>query len=181
MLPLQLYIKINAMANVLIPTDFTQHSLQLAAQALESLNVSPVNIVLFHAFEQPQTEFGLLAPARPRPFANLVTEDLRQACKQFKDKHHQKVQKIYFRFLEGETAPLFRNFIDANEIDLIYCPENYMPVKVNKHSIDPRPLFKKAGVPVIKEAERRQYKVAYKTVPEVTPQVMEQLVIPAAN
>lgn len=169
------------MANVLIPTDFTQGSLQLAAQALESLNVSPVNIILFHAFEQPQTEFELLSPARPRPFANLVTEDLRQACKQFKDKHSTKVQKIYFRFLEGETAPLFRNFIDANEVDLIFCPDSYAPVKVHKLSIDPRPLFKKAGVPLIKEAAVRQHKTTYEAVPEITMQPMGHFVMPASS
>lgn len=169
------------MANVLIPTDFTENSLKLAAQALESLNVSPVNIILFHAFAQPQTEFELLSPARPRPFANLVTEDLRQACKQFKDKNNQKVQKIYFRFLEGETTPLFRNFIDANEIDLIFCPDTYVPVKVNKQSIDPRPLFKKAGVPVIKQTESRMYKPSYETASEITLQEMGQFIIPASS
>lgn len=169
------------MANVLIPTDFTQASLQLAAQALDALNVSPVNIILFHAFEQPQTEFELLSPTRPRPFANLVTEDLRQACKQFKDKHSTKVQKIYFRFLEGETAPLFRNFIDANEVDLIFCPENYVPVKVHNLSIDPRPLFKKAGVPLVKETAVRQHKKVYEPAAEISMQPMEHFVMTASS
>lgn len=169
------------MANVLIPTDFTQSSLQLAAQALESLNVSPVNIILFHAFAQPQTEFELLTPSRPRPFANLVTEDLRQACKQFKDKHNSKVQKIYFRFLEGETTPLFRNFIDANEVDLIFCPDSYVPVKVHNLSIDPRPMFKKAGVPLIKEAAVRQQKPKYETAAEINMQSMGQFAMQASS
>lgn len=146
------------MTNVLIPTDFTANSLQLAAQAIQTLDDKAINIVLFHAFAQPESEFDLLFPSRYRPHANLITEELRQFCKQFKDQNSHKVQKIYFRFMEGETAPMFRNFIDANEIDFIYCPEAYLPVKVNKYSADPRPLFKKAGIPVITDNNRPKAK-----------------------
>ncbi len=138
------------MANVLIPTDFTESSLKLAEKALEAVDVRHVNIVLFHAFEQPSSEFEFLNPSRQRPYTDLVTEHLRHACKQFKDQHAGRVQKIYFRFLEGDTVALFRNFIDANEIDVIYCPDSYVPVKASKQSVDPRRLFQKSGTPVIR-------------------------------
>ncbi len=181
MQPVQFYIKNNTMANVLIPTDFTANTLQLAAQALQALDVNTVNIVLFHAFKQPESEFELLAPVRPRPHANLVTEELRQLCKQFKEQHTHRVQKIYFRFLEGETTLLFRNFIDANEVDLIFCPESYVPVKVNTYSTDPRQLFKKAGVPVIREYSRQKIKTMQPTAVKTALPVIENFSLQASS
>lgn len=145
------------MTNILIPTDFTETSLQLADQALAAVDVKQVNIILFHAFEQPSSEFDLLNPFRQRPYSDLVTENLRHACKQFKDRHGDRVQKIYFRFLEGNSIPLFRNFIDANEIDVIYCPDSYVPVKASRLSVDPRRLFQKSSTPVIRMEARKEY------------------------
>lgn len=169
------------MANVLIPTDFTANSLQLAAQAIQALDDKAINIVLFHAFAQPESEFDLLIPSRYKPHANLVTEALRQSCKQFKEQNSNKVQKIYFRFMEGETAPMFRNFIDANEIDLIYCPETYTPVKVNKYSADPRPLFKKSGIPVIQEHSRPRLKVIPHNMEAVSAPTIADMALQASS
>lgn len=143
------------MINILIPTDFTSHTLQLADQAVNSLEVKNVNIILFHAFAQPSSEFDLLNPSRKKPYSDVVSEDMRQACKQFKEKYSKEVNKICFKFMEGETLPLFRNFIDANEIDFIFCPDTYHFTAINKSSINPIPLFKKCGVKLITKINRK--------------------------
>ena len=151
------------MTNILIPTDFTAASLQLAEQTVKAFDTRNANIILFHAFELPASEFDLLVPGRRKPYAELMTDEFRHACKQFKSKYPQAVQIISFRFMEGNSAPLFRNFVDANEIDLIVCPDHYQYVPVHKLSADPRPLFRKSGIKVIREFSRPQKNVYSKT------------------
>ncbi len=139
------------MTNILIPTDFTPASIKMAEQALQVLELRTVNIVFFHAFELPPSEFELLDPSRPKPYANVLNDSFRQGCKQLKEQNPEAIQKVCFKFLEGNSAPLFRNFIDANEIDIIFYTPHYKFVPINKRSADPLPLFKKSGIKVINE------------------------------
>ncbi|HOZ77207.1 MAG TPA: universal stress protein [Ferruginibacter sp.] len=152
------------MTNILIPTDFTASSLQLAEQAVLALETKNATIILFHAFELPTSEYELLAPGRSKPWANLVTDNFRQLCKQFKDQNPKAVNKICFKFMEGSSAPLFRNFVDANEIDIIVCPDHFQHVPVHKQSVDPRPLFKKSGIRVLRELGVRKRETGYQEV-----------------
>lgn len=164
------------MTNILIPTDFSAGSIQLAEQALENLNVNSVNIVFFHLFELPYSEFELLDPCRKKPYADAMTDNFRQACKQLKEQHSKNIQKVCFKFLEGNSAPLFRNFADANEIDMIYCPEHYVFKPVHKLSADPRPVFKKSGVNIIREQVTEVYETTRVLQPEA-----EGILIPATQ
>lgn len=139
------------MTNILIPTDLTAASLQLAERAIQGLQPRNANIILFHAFDLPYSEYDLLVPGRRKPYADAMNDSFRQACKQLKDQHLKAVQKVFFKYMEGSTARLFRNFIDANEVDLIVCPDDYQFVPIHKTSIDPRPLFRKSGVRVVRD------------------------------
>lgn len=136
------------MTNVLIPTDFSNASFQLAKQAILSLNGRKLNITMFHAFEMPDP-FELLDRCRKKPYQDLVNESFRQNCKQLKDQFPDQVQKICFNCMEGNTAAMFRNFAEANEIDFIIYPEHYQFIPANKISVDPGPLFKKSGIKLI--------------------------------
>lgn len=166
------------MTNILIPTDFSAASVKLAEQALQTVNVNSANIIFFHLFELPYSEFELLDPSRKKPYATVMTDSFRQHCKQLKEQHSRAIGTVCFKFLEGNSAPLFRNFADANEIDMIYCPEHYSFVPVHKLSADPRPVFKKSGIPVIRE----QAAAATETVVENTRVLQPEIIlIPAAG
>ena len=157
------------MTNILIPTDFSTKSLQLAEQAIQSLETKAANIIFFHAFEMPGSAFDLLVPGRKKPYADLMTDELRQACKQLKDQYPKSIQKICFKFMEGSTVNLFRNFVDANEVDLIVCPDHYQFNPVHKLSVDPKTLFKKSGIKVIREFGQRKKDSSYEIMQKVTP------------
>jgi Universal stress protein family len=144
-------LKSNIMTNILIPTDFSPASVKLAEQALHAVNVNTVNIVFFHVFELPYSEFELLNPSRPKPYSHLNLESFRQSCKQLKEQYPRSIQKISYQVLEGDSRPLFRNFIESNEIDMIFCPDHFVFKPVHKRSVNPTTLFKKSGIPVIGE------------------------------
>ena len=56
--------------------------------------------------------------------------------------------------MNGNTKALFRNFADANDIDLIFCPESYTHTKIHQRSLNPQPFFKKSGIPLLRKASR---------------------------
>lgn len=159
------------MTNVLIPTDFTPASLQLAKQAVDVLNLRNVNIVLFHAFAFPENEFDLLRSGHTRPYAGMINEEFRQACKLLKEQNSTAIGKIFFKAMDGNTIALFRNFVDANEIDLIVCVDDYAYVPVHALSVDPRPLFKRSGIKVIRSLEQQE-EIRLVAAPAVTPAVV---------
>lgn len=144
------------MRNVLIPTDFSPASLLLADKAIAALNDQNINIVLFHAFEKPCTSDDVLGNSRRLPYVHLLTDEFRSACKRLKATHARKVQNIHIRHLYGSTTPLFRNFIDANDIDTIVCLEGFEFVPVTKESVNPLRMFNKSGITLITKLERKQ-------------------------
>lgn len=143
------------MTNILVPTDFTPASLKLAENAVNSGNYERCNLVLFHAFDITTSPYDMLVSGYVDPSCELMNEPFRQACKQLKDDYGKKINKIIVRSMAGNTRAVFRNFVEANDIDLIYCPEDYHFRPVHPRSIDPCYLFRKAAVPVVKSAERK--------------------------
>ncbi|MFT3980468.1 MAG: hypothetical protein QM687_08365 [Ferruginibacter sp.] len=166
------------MTNILVPTDFSAASVKMAEQALQAVNVRSANIIFFHLFELPYSEFELLNPVRKKPYADAINDGFRQSCKQLKDQHPKTIQKICFKFLEGNSAPLFRNFVDANEIDFIYCPDHYVFKQIDPLSADPLPVFKKSGIKVIREEAIAQ--PVTETVVETTT-ILQPALIPTAH
>ena len=150
------------MTNVLIPTDFTASSLKMAESALRNENLEKCNIILFHAFAMPESPFDLLAATAKDPACELMNEPFRQACKQLKDQYSSRVSKIIVRCMTGDSKAVFRNFAEANDIDLIYCPENYVFKQIHHRSVNPCYLFEKCGIPVMK-AQQKSKQVTYVT------------------
>lgn len=138
------------MTNLLIPTDCSVNSVKNVEQVLKSLSGRKVNIVLFHAFSLPTSSIDLITGASKYPYHEVMNENFRQACKQLKDRFPQNIQKINFKYMLGDTLAVFRNFADANDIDMIYVPENYNYTKIHDRSLNPLSFFNKSGIPFYK-------------------------------
>jgi hypothetical protein len=162
------------MRNVLIPTDFSVASLDLADKTAQSLEGETINIILFHAFEMPSSEGDLFDIRGKLPYAELVTEAFRNACKRIKLQHSKTIRSIVIRHQYGNTAAVFRNFADANDIDLIVCPDFYVFQAVHPGSVNPIPMFQKGGVPLMKEFKSKK-KVAEEPVQQ--PKAIERTVV----
>lgn len=139
------------MINILIPTDFTATSVKMVDQAIKSTTENAVNCILFHAFSLPDSPHDLLGSGYREPALGLMNEAFRQACKQLKDDNPKKVNKIFIRCMNGDTKAVFRNFVDANDIDLIYFPDNFTYSRIHEQSVNPTTFFKKSGLPIINE------------------------------
>ncbi len=137
------------MTTILVPTDFTPASLKLADQAVKVLN-REVNIILFHAFEMPFYFADFFRPER-EPWQELLTDNLRLSCKQLKDKYPWLINNINLRFMQGNTPALFRNWAEANRIDMIVCPTSYVYTKIHARSLNPLPFFRKSRITLLQD------------------------------
>ncbi len=137
------------MTNVLIPTDFSPASLQVAEQTVRLLN-RRIRIVLFHAFEIPFYYQDLIG-RKHAPQYEFLTEAFRQRCRQLKADYPTLVHSLTINCLLGNTVAVFRNFVEANEIGLIIQPKGRPFRKISPDSFDPTKFFARAGVPVLED------------------------------
>ena len=137
------------MTNILIPSDFTPASMKMAEQAVKLLN-RQVNIIFFHAFEMPFYHQDLIRNER-QPWQELLHDEFRQDCKHLKEQYSWLINNISFKYMQGDSNALFRNWIDANEIDMIVCPSDYVYSKIHSRSVNPIPFFRKSGLPLLQE------------------------------
>ncbi len=144
----------NNMRNLLIPTDFTVHSLDLVSRAASALDQQPTNIFLFHAFTINITAPDVLGNPRRLPYAELLTDEFRSACRRISQKY-PFVRDLSVKHMYGSNVRVFRNFIDANDIDMIICPEDFVFHKVSPRSVNPEKMFRKSGVPVLNPVLRK--------------------------
>lgn len=143
------------MTNILVPTDFQPASLKLAEAAIKSGEYGKCAIVLFHAFALPSSPFDLLGSRTSNPASECVTEEFRQACKSLKDAYPKEISKVVIRCMQGDTRAVFRNFLEANDIDLVYCPDEAILSLPHSRSLNPIPFFAKCGVPLIKAGRKK--------------------------
>jgi hypothetical protein len=158
------------MNNVLIPTDFSPASVKLAEQALQHTQGRQVNIIFFHAFTLPFYTLDLFGSGTDEPHLEVMNDTFRQACKQLKDEHPKAIGRIFFKSMRGNTAAIFRNFADANAIDMIYCPAEYVFRPVHRRSVDPVPLFRKSGISLVRQRRPANKAVEFTASRNLSPQ-----------
>lgn len=122
---------------------------------MAALDTQPTNIFLFHALEINTNASEVLGTNRRPPFAHLLTDEFRNSCKRIKSTWPRVIHHIQIKHFFGSTVAAFRNFIDANDIDMIICPEDFLFQKVTTQSINPEKLFRKSGIPVLNPVVRR--------------------------
>ena len=139
----------HTMRNVLVPTDFSAASLELVEKTAQALAGESLHIVLFHAFDIPFFVSDIVR-SPTLPYQDLLTEPFRQACCTVKHLFPKTIRSIAVRHLHGNSNAVFRNFADANDIDLIVYPEYYVFQPVHTGSVNPHGMFMKAGIPLLR-------------------------------
>ncbi|HJU45959.1 MAG TPA: hypothetical protein VJ647_04200 [Chitinophagaceae bacterium] len=147
------------MQNILIPTDFTAQSLQFVSKTAAALQGEKINIVLFHAFNLPDDIVDLMFISREKVHQGLVSDEFRNQCRKLKNLYFDTIHSIHVKYMYGSTVRMFKNFADANTIDMIVLPGDLRLQLPHKYSFDPVPLLKKAGIKTITSPEAPPAKV----------------------
>lgn len=136
------------MKTILIPTDFTSASLQLIEESILFLQPEPVSIVLFHAFDMPQSMQDVVGSGN-KPHLQVMNERFRKGCKRIKNKYSSFVYNIHFRHMYGDTLSVFKHYLQFNKIDCIIYPSALTVQMVHPRSVQPDKLIKKCGCQVV--------------------------------
>ncbi len=139
------------MNTILIPTDFTVGSLELM-NILARNTENKLNFILFHAFDMPGSLVEAMSRAGINSHNKLITENLRLACKRIKA-NNSNIANISFRNMYGTTIAAFKNYAEANAIDMIALPPDFRFVHITRDSVDPTRMFKKSGLPLLTDPD----------------------------
>ena len=127
------------MNTILIPTDFTVGSLEIMNTLARNTD-NKLNIVLF--LVEAMSRAGINSHNK------LISENLRLACKRIRA-NNSNITNISFRNMYGTTIAAFKNYAEANAINMILLPPTYRFVYITRESVDPTRMFKKSGLPLI--------------------------------
>lgn len=136
------------MKTLLIPTDFTQQSIQSIPELAERYYPEKVNIVLVHMLKITDSISELLMLSRRSVEYRHIPDNFYIRCRDIQTRHSHLVNNIAITFFYGSTVAVFNNFLEANDVDAIVRPhDNYQ--LLFKNSIDPDMLIAKCGIDIV--------------------------------
>ncbi|RZL07900.1 MAG: hypothetical protein EOO89_22415 [Pedobacter sp.] len=136
------------MKTILIPTDFTQRSLDCIPGLCSQYDTQKISFVFVHMFKLSDSIGDLLMLSRrSREFEN-ISDDFYTRCTTYKSQL-PNIEAIKIEFFYGSTMSMFRNFLENHEVDCVLNPSDCSYSKINKASIDPLILIGKSGLPVV--------------------------------
>jgi len=146
---LQVYQILITMKTLLIPTDFNLKSLNCIAGLTKRYSPEKLNIVLVHMMKITDNMQELLMLSRRSTEYQHISQDFYNTCTLLKQKHADAINNIRIEFFYGSTIAVFKNFLEANEVDTIVMLENYNYTMLNKNSIHPSVLVNRSGLQVV--------------------------------
>lgn len=132
------------MKTIFIPSDFSNHSLEVAQAAIEAID-EDICLMFVHMFRIPDSTQDLLFSSYRRADAKYVSEKFKYEAGELKNLFPHKVKKVTIDFFYGNTLALFKSYLNYNNVFLIaYSSKNGVGELCNS-SIDPLPIVKKSG------------------------------------
>ncbi|WP_207429468.1 hypothetical protein [Pedobacter sp. SYSU D00535] len=136
------------MQTILIPTDFKPAALQCIPALCDRLAGKGINLIFMHLFKLSSSESELMMLSRRnREFEN-ISDEFHQSIRLIRQKYPQ-IKNVKLDFFYGSTVSMFKNYLEAHEVDFILDPKDCCISPLNRASIDPTLLTKKAGLPVL--------------------------------
>lgn len=138
------------MKRILIPTDFSENSIKL----LEKLSYNHdggFDLLFTHLFYLPDGIQDLLFSTYRLREYKFVTPEFKLAYDTYIEKHQlpKMFADVPVRFFYGNTLAFFKNFLKANNINVIAFSNQFPVKKLNSSSIDIHTVINKCGVELL--------------------------------
>ncbi|HVI47216.1 MAG TPA: hypothetical protein VM802_20225 [Chitinophaga sp.] len=137
------------MKNILIPTDFSIRSLGYVHSVIAMHPHEQVNIIFMHALEMPDSLFDLITFTRNSRHIDLITADFKDGYEIIRNKYSSAIKQLKVEFFHGNTRMAFRNFLLAQNIDVIMLPEDHDYNAPSARSYNPEKLIRKCKYPFV--------------------------------
>ena len=136
------------MKTILIPTDFNLSALESIPALCAQTADKEIRFVFVHLFKLSDSIGELLMLSRrSREYAH-VSDGFYAACTDLKSRF-PKIESIRIDFFYGSTVSAFRNFLEANNVDVVLEPSAWSYSDLNKSSVHPRILLERCRLPMI--------------------------------
>jgi len=136
------------MKTLLIPTDFTQQSVQGIPALLQKYYPEKINFVLVHMLKITDNVGELLMLSRRNVEYRQIPDNFYIRCRETERRYAERIGKINITFFYGSTVATFNNFLEAHEINAIVSPHDGYQL-LFKNSIDPEILLSRSGIEVL--------------------------------
>lgn len=136
------------MKNIVIPTDFSVHSLQLVSRLAEHYRGEQLDITLLYALNMPTDLMDLLFIHQRNPHQELAGAGFTAACEIMENKYASVIRSLKVRVVYGNNRRIIRNLLDAGNITEIVLPKESTLQPTHPDAVDLVPLLKKSGKPV---------------------------------
>ncbi|GGH21834.1 hypothetical protein [Mucilaginibacter phyllosphaerae] len=137
------------MKNILIPTDYQAASIDCIHAVCRKFKGEELNLIFVHVFKLSDSFSDVITLSRRSREYEKVGDDFYRYCNVLRAQYPQ-IQNVKIEFLYGSTLGMFKNFIEANEVDMVLDNEGYQFNPIHAYSVDPALLIQRAGLPVIK-------------------------------
>lgn len=135
------------MQTILIPTDFNLTALDCVESICQNSD-QEINLIYIHMIKLSDSITDLLMLSRRTREAESISPDFYKRAIELRRQYPQ-IKNIRAEFFYGSTLSMFRNFLEANEVDAVLNPDNCSLSRLHPSSVDPVALINKSGLPVV--------------------------------
>ncbi|ATG89989.1 hypothetical protein [Methylomonas koyamae] len=133
---------------VLVPTDFSEPSLQLVEHVISHSESRPLDIVLTYCMSLPDSISDLLFFSKIETIRGLRSRDYVNAYRAMLRRHADNEVSIRTDLFTGWNQAAFNNFLAGNQIDEAVIPKHYRLALHRKDSFDPIPFIRKSKLKI---------------------------------
>jgi hypothetical protein len=141
--------KLLNMKKILIPTNLTLDYLNLIKYGLQIYKGETCQFILLHVIPSPESTLELLMLPREEDRLEKVNPSFTKTLERIKKSFVVEIENLIVTHIYGESPAKMKNFLEANEIDLILCPVSPRNKATSEEAYDFSALFKKAACPVM--------------------------------
>ena len=108
------------MNRILIPTDFTEESLQLIEFAMLNFTSDKLDIVLIHGYRPPDLNMRYYSPNRI--LSKLCSTKFAKGVRNISNDHRDRINRIQIQVYTGVNSIAFSDFLQSHRINAAVLP-----------------------------------------------------------
>ncbi|OMP30534.1 hypothetical protein [Mangrovimonas sp. DI 80] len=137
------------MKTVLIPTDFSENSLQLLKSAVLNFPEDTLSIVFASGYRIGESLFDYLNLSNTRILNSIVSPGYLEAQKQLFEDHGYKVKNVQNVVFDGTNRFAFKGFMEIYSIDEALIPSTSYKNFASKRCFDISPFIRNSDIKYI--------------------------------
>lgn len=135
--------------NILIPTDFSLASLKVIPALLQQNPNQRYNISLVNFLGLSDSISELLMLSRRSREYEHISQEFMDECIRLQRQYSGQIDNLQTEFFYGNTVAVFRNYLEAREIEQVAKLKDFEFAKINRYSYDPETILQRSKCQVI--------------------------------